>query len=86
MKRWFPNWIIPLIIVFSIITVWLRLAVVKTTYTINQIEKITSNAKHEKEQTSLRFARLRSPRRLESLSKLKFKLEQPKSEQVVYIK
>ena len=86
MKHWLPRWIFPVIIALSALTVWLRLSIVKTTYSVSQTEKMIRNAKLEREQAKIRLASLRSPRRLEILSKTKFKLEQPRSEQVVYLK
>lgn len=86
MKRWIPLWTVPIIIGLAVTTVWLRLSIVKTTYGINQTEKMISNVKHEKEKAALRLAGLRSPRKLEAVSKSKFNLAQPKAEQVVYIK
>jgi len=86
MKRWIPLWAVPLIIGLAVATVWLRLSIVKTTYGINQTEQMITNAKHEKEKASLRLAGLRSPRKLEAVSKSKFNLTQPRAEQVVYIK
>ncbi len=81
----FPKWVVPLILIFSILTVWLRLSIVKSTYTINQTEKMISNLKQEKERSSLKTAGLKSPRRLELLSKTKFQLKQPKTNQVVFV-
>lgn len=86
MKRWIPLWTIPLIVVLAIATVWLRLSIVKTTYAINQTEKMITNVKHEREKAALKIAGLRSPRRLEAISKAKFRLAQPKADQVVYLK
>jgi len=86
MKRWFPKWIFPLLIGLSILTVALRLKIVSTVYEINQTEKVISNSKHEKERTSMKVAALRSPRRLELLSKTQFKLAQPAAKQVIYLK
>jgi cell division protein FtsL len=86
MKQWFPKWIFPVLLVLSIVTVALRLKIVNTVYEINQTEKMISNSKHEKEKAAMRIAALRSPRRLEILSKTQFKLAQPDAKQVVYIK
>jgi cell division protein FtsL len=86
MKRWFPKWIFPVLLVLSIATVALRLKVVNTVYELNQTEKIIANSKHEKEKASMKVANLRSPRRLEILSKTHFKLGQPDAKQVVYLK
>lgn len=86
MKRWFPKWIFPALLILSVLTVALRLKIVNTVYEINQTEKIIANTKHEKEKAVLRLASLRSPRRLEILSKTQFKLSQPTAKQVVYLK
>jgi cell division protein FtsL len=86
MKRWFPRWILPVLIILSISTVALRLKIVNTVYELNQTEKIIANAKHEKERASMKVSSLRSPRRLEILSKTHFKLGQPAAKQVVYLK
>ncbi|MBI3535301.1 MAG: hypothetical protein HY072_07430 [Deltaproteobacteria bacterium] len=86
MQRWFPVWIFPVLIVFSVMTVWIRLAIVRTTYAIDQNGKLIRNLQQEKEQKNLLVAGLKSPRRLEVLAKSKFGLTQPKSEQVVYLK
>lgn len=86
MKHWFPTWMIPTLILLSIATVWLRLSIVKTVYTINQTEGMIKNAKHDLEKSALKVSSLRSPRRLELLSKAKFNLAQPNSNQVIYIK
>ncbi len=86
MKHWFPKWIFPVLLVLSIVTVALRLKIVNTVYEINQTEKIIANSKHEKERSAIRIAALRSPRRLEILSKTQFKLAQPDAKQVVYLK
>lgn len=86
MKSWFPKWIFPVLILLSIVTVALRLNIVNTVYEINQTEKIISNSKHEKERAAIRIAALRSPKRLEILSKTQFKLAQPEAKQVIYLK
>jgi cell division protein FtsL len=86
MKHWFPKWIFPVLLILSIVTVALRLKIVNTVYEINQTEKMISNSKHEKENAAIRIAGLRSPRRLEIISKTQFKLAQPDAKQVVYLK
>jgi len=86
MKRWFPKWIFPVLLVLSVTTVALRLKIVNTVYEINQTEKLIANSKHSKEKASLKVAALKSPRRLEALSKSHFKLVQPSAKQVVYLK
>lgn len=86
MKHWFPKWIFPILMILSVVTVALRLKIVNTVYEINQTEKIISNSKHDREKAAFKLAALRSPRRLEILSKTQFKLSQPTANQVVYLK
>jgi hypothetical protein len=85
-RSWVPFWVIPCLILMAIGTVWLRLAIVRTTYSINQANKEIRNLQLEKEQMELRVAALRSPRRLEILSRAKFGLSQPKSDRIVHLK
>lgn len=86
MKRFFPVWIFPAIILFAFATVWIRLTVVKTTYELNQANKTLHNLKLENEQLELKLAQLRSPRRLEVLAKQKFKLNPPSPDRIIPIK
>jgi cell division protein FtsL len=67
-------------------TVWLRLTIVRTTYEISQNDRMIRNLQQEREQQELRVTALRSPRRLESLAKVKYGLSQPKAEQVVHMR
>ena len=82
----FPLWAVPLLVVLAIGTVWLRLSIIRTTYSINETDRQISNLKHEREQMELKVSGLRSPRRLEALAKTKFGLVQARSEQVVHLK
>lgn len=86
MKRVVPLWVFPIGVILAVATVWLRLSIVKTTYEINQVERMISNAKQERERASLKLAGLKSPRRLELLSKTQFRLNQPRTDQVIYFK
>ncbi len=85
MKRWLPWWAIPVLIIFSIGTVWLRLKIVRITYAIHEADQGLIRVRREKEQLLLKVAALRSPRRLESLAHQQFGLSQPRSGQVVYL-
>ncbi len=81
-----PIWVFPVFALFAVGTVWLRLAIVRTTYTINQADRTTRNVHQELEQVHLKVTALRSPRRLENIAKTKFGLSQPSSDQVIYMK
>jgi cell division protein FtsL len=86
MKKFFPLWTIPVLIVFAFATVWLRLTVVQTTYELNQANKTLHNLKLENEKLELKVAQLRSPRRLEGIAKQKFKLSPPTPEKLIQLK
>jgi hypothetical protein len=77
---------VPIVIAMAVGTVWLRLTIVRTTYSIGQTNQMLANLRHDREQMELKVAGLRSPRRLELLARTKFGLAQPKSDQVVYLK
>lgn len=85
-QRWFPFWVFPVVIALAIGTVWLRLWIVRTTYAINQADKDMRTLRLQREQLDVKFATVRSPRKLETLARTKFKLNQPNSNQVVYFK
>lgn len=85
-RRWFPIWIFPVLILMAIGTIWLRLFIVGTSYTINQVDNRIKNLQQDREQLELKVASLRSPRRLEVLARAKFGLAPPKSEQMVHLK
>lgn len=86
LRRWVPMWVVPLVIVLAIGTVWLRLSIVGTTYTISQADRKIRELQHGKQQMELKVTALRSPRRLEILAKTRFGLSQPKSEQIIHLK
>lgn len=86
LREWIPLWVVPTLFCFSIGTVWLRLAIVRTTYSIHQTEQDFGKAEQDRETLQLKLAALRSPRRLEELARKKFGLAQPKMEQVVHLK
>jgi cell division protein FtsL len=85
LKKIVPPWVIPLLVLFGVGTVWLRLAIVSTTYEINQTEKMITNARKEQERAKWRVARLRAPEHLERLAKQKFRLGPPRAEQVIHL-
>lgn len=84
-SRWMPIWVVPALILLAIGTVWLRLAIVRTTYAINQAERTDRELRQEREDLELKVTALRSPRRLESIAKSKFGLGTPRSDQVIHL-
>ncbi len=78
-----PFWVLPVLFVFAVVTVAVRLSVVRTTYSINQIDRMLRNLQVESEQSALQLAKSRSARNLEGIAKSKFKLQKPRSDQVV---
>ncbi|MFN7685670.1 MAG: hypothetical protein ACK5QT_09710 [Oligoflexia bacterium] len=81
----FPRWIWPVLLVFTILTVWVRLGVVRSTYEASQAEKSIRVLQQDREQIELRVAGLKSPRRLEGIARSRFGLGQPRPDQVVYM-
>ena len=84
-SRRIPLWVVPVLIVLAIGTVWLRLSIVRTTYAINQAESQDRALRQEREELELKVTGLRSPRRLEGLAKSKFGLGTPRSDQVIHL-
>lgn len=84
-RKWIPFWVIPAMIILAIGTVWLRLSIVRTTYSINETERQAKQLRQAREEMSLRVAGLRSPRRLEGIAKSKFGLGTPRSDQVIHL-
>jgi cell division protein FtsL len=82
-RRYIPMWAIPTLVILAVLTVWVRLSIVRSSYEIDQNDKAIHNLKQEREQLQLQAAALRSPRRLEALAKTRFGLQQPRSDQVI---
>lgn len=85
MKRWLPLWIVALMVLMAIGTVWLRLSIVRTTYAIDQTDRQMRALQQAREQMDLKLAAFRSPRRLELIARSKFGLAPPRSEQIVHM-
>jgi cell division protein FtsL len=83
---WIPLWAVPVLVFMAIGTVWLRLTIVRMTYSVAQTEKMIRNLQHSRETAEVKLASMKSPRRLEALARSKFGLSQPHSDQVVHIK
>ncbi len=84
-NSWFPAWIWPVFLVFTIGSVWVRLSIVKTTYAVTEADKSLQSLRQDREQIELTVAGLRSPRRLELLARSRFGLRPPQSDQIVYL-
>ncbi len=84
-ERWVPLWVVPTLMIMAIGTVWLRLTIVKTTYAINESDKMIRELQQTLEQTRLKVTALRSPRRLEGIARTQFGWTPPHSEQVIYL-
>lgn len=85
-QKLFPLWIFPVLIVMAIGTVWLRLYIVRSTYEINQTDRMIHNLQQESEQQELKLTGLRSPRRLEGIAKVKYSLYPPRADQIVHLR
>ncbi len=85
MRKLVPLWVIPVLILFATGTVWLRLAIVRTSYAINQTDRAIQDTLQQSENLQLRVAALRSPRRLEGIARTRFKLCEPRAEQIIHV-
>jgi cell division protein FtsL len=85
-RKWIPLWTVPVLIIFATGTVWLRLFIIRTTYSINHINQMMAQIRQQQDLLQVKVSALRSPRRLEVLAKTKFGFSQPKSDQVIYMK
>ena len=80
-----PFWVLPVLGVMAIGTVWIRLTIVRTTYEISQTDMMIRNLQQNREQAVLQISALRSPRRLEAIAKAKYGLTQPQAEQIIHM-
>ena len=86
LHRWIPLWVIPCLVVLSVGTVWLRLSIVRTSYMIDETDRMIRDLKRVQENSELKLASLRSPRRLELLARTRFGLQPARAEQLVHLK
>lgn len=84
--NWLPLWVIPLLVLMAIGTVWLRLTIVRTTYEINQTAGMIKNAERDLERIDLAVAVQRSPSHLEQLNQKKFHLSPPLAKQIIQMR
>ena len=83
---WIPLWAVPVLVFMAIGTVWLRLTIVRMTYSVAQTEKMIRNLQHSRETAEVKLASMKSPRRLEARARSRFGLSQPHSDQVVHVR
>jgi len=81
----FPSWIWPVVLGLTVVSVWVRLGVVRSSYDVSQAEKTIRSLKLDREQIELRVAGLKSPRRLEMIARSQMGLSQPRPEQVIFM-
>lgn len=86
MKRWKITVVVCGVMLLALSSVWLRLQVVRTSYEINQQDKLIKNLLLEKEMLEADLARLKSPERLEKLARTEFKMEQASVERMMQVK
>lgn len=82
LPRWLPLWVVPLLILYAVFTVWMRLSIVRTSYRIDESERMIRSLSQAKEKLELKLASKRSPSRLELLARTRFKLAPPRADQV----
>jgi cell division protein FtsL len=84
MNKIAPVWALFALVVFATGTVWVRLYIIRTTYTINDVNQKIETAHREAEGLKLRLADLKSPKKLEEVARKRFGFSQPRIEQVVH--
>ena len=82
---WIPLWVLPVLAAMAFGTVWLRLTIVRTTYAISQADHRIQSLEVSREQRELVVTALRSPRRLESIARIRYQLSQPHADQVIHM-
>ena len=83
MKKWIPVWTLPFLAGLAVLSVWLRLTIVRTTYEIDQMSKMVRNTQQDMERLELKVAKLRSPRHLETIARQRLGLAPPSADQVI---
>lgn len=83
LRKWLPLWAVPVLVIMSIGTVWLRLTIVRTSYSIDQMNRQLLALRQAREQMEVTVTSLRSPRRLELLARTRFGLSQPQADQLI---
>lgn len=81
-----PRWALVFLVVFAVGTVWLRLWVVRTTYSVSQVDTRIRNLQRERDQSELKLASTKSPRKLEAIARGQLGLSQPRADQLVMMK
>ncbi len=82
-SRWMPLWVVPVLLAMAIGTVWLRLSVVRISYSIDQMDRQLHALHQAREQMELKVTGLRSPRRLEALARGRYNMTNPQPSQVI---
>jgi cell division protein FtsL len=78
-----PLWVFPVLVVMAIGTVWLRLSIVRTSYSIDQMDRQLRALHQARQEMELKVTGLRSPRRLELLAKTRLNMAAPTPAQVI---
>lgn len=85
-NRWLPIWVIPVVILFSVGTVALRLNMVRITYSLDETDRMIRSLQQAKDKAEIKLSSLKSPRRLEILARTRFKLFPAQPNQWVHLK
>lgn len=86
MKSIVPWWAVVGLVGFSVLTVWLRLHGVKSTYEIHHLSKRKTEIQDQLARSKVELTGLKSPRRLQGISQGSFDLHEPRFDQIVYLK
>ncbi|OGQ27016.1 MAG: hypothetical protein A3F89_05140 [Deltaproteobacteria bacterium RIFCSPLOWO2_12_FULL_50_11] len=75
-----------LVLILGLFSVWSRIAIIETGYRIHQETNSNRQLRTESDSLKLEVATLRSPQRLEKMSKEKLQLHKPLEKQVIFVK
>lgn len=85
-RKIFPWWVFILGVAFAVATVWLRLSLVRLTYSLDQLNRTIHEIQVQKELLSAKVSALKSPKRLEKIAKNQMGWNPPNSDQIIYMR
>jgi cell division protein FtsL len=84
-KKWIPWWVFLSLMGFATFTVWLRLAIISTTYSITTTQTQINLLKKKKRQEENQLRQLKTPSRLSKIAEHEFHLKPAQAKQIIYI-
>lgn len=85
LRKWMHPSVFLLLVLFSAITIWIRLSSVDATYAVNQSALTIKTLEKEKADLLKDLAVLKSPKRLEALARDRLNMRRPEGAEIVRI-